>query len=80
MSFMINGWNVPHHVLNDYCSKQLVHHFVIYDCNSLVINSIIYVKISSMCMFKKFQAQYIINQKVCMYQMNCEYKCTTFNN
>jgi hypothetical protein len=25
MSFMINGWNVPHHVLNDYCPKELVH-------------------------------------------------------
>ncbi len=25
MSFMINGLYLPHHVLNDYCPKQLVH-------------------------------------------------------
>jgi len=24
MSFMINVWYLPHHVLNDYCPKQLV--------------------------------------------------------
>jgi hypothetical protein len=25
MSFMINEWNVPHHVLNDYYCQWLVH-------------------------------------------------------
>jgi hypothetical protein len=25
MSFMTNGWNMPHHVLSDYYSKQLVY-------------------------------------------------------
>jgi hypothetical protein len=24
MSFMTNEWNVPHHVLNDYCPQRLV--------------------------------------------------------
>jgi hypothetical protein len=24
MSFMINGWYLPHDVLNDYCFKQFV--------------------------------------------------------
>jgi hypothetical protein len=40
MSFMTNGWNVPHHVLNDYCLKQFVCNdfkaiilFVFYDWN-----------------------------------------------
>jgi hypothetical protein len=37
MFFMIDGWNVPHHILNDYCFQQLVYnnfntisHFFIY--------------------------------------------------
>jgi hypothetical protein len=41
MFLMIDGWNVPHHVLNDYYSKHLIHndfrainHFCIYDWNN----------------------------------------------
>jgi hypothetical protein len=54
MSFVTNGWYLPHHVLNDYCPKKFIHnnfkaitHICPFMIGILVINLVIYLKIST---------------------------------
>jgi hypothetical protein len=52
MFFFYNGWNVPHHILNDYYLKQFVCNdfkaikFYFFMTTILIMNLIIYLKFS----------------------------------